>query len=319
MRKLQVFVIALLAILQALPACADSAPQSDTLSFADTIETLKEDFQKAPIWQPGAVQVNASIKPLSDPTFSWAAGYIWDHPPAGMKAIWPPPDEDYPAWTSNNTADADPNGDMIAQIGPSRTPLSWAGTLNFSAQKMPADLAATIGKSDPHDYMGSSISSFPYAQRYGIFAMSAKLPKGPGVWPAFWLVPSDKSWPPEIDIMEVIGHTPTILYTTLHMNGPNGHVSQGHGTDTHMDLGAAFHEYAVDWGPEKINWYFDRKLVFSQPTPFELHKPCYIIANLGIGRPNDWGGAPDDTTILPATMQVAYIKAWQRPSYIGEP
>jgi beta-glucanase (GH16 family) len=178
---------------------------------------------------------------------------------------------------------------------------------------MPPDLAAAINK--PRPYMSAAISSFPYAQQYGVFVISAKLPSGHGLWPAFWLVPADKSWPPEIDIMEVIGREPTTLNTSVHMSSPKGQTVQGNAFDTHTDLSTGFHEYAFDWGPDKMNWYFDRKLVFSAPTPAELHKPCYIIANLAVSRPDGWGGAPDDTTKLPASMDVAYIKVWQRPDY----
>jgi beta-glucanase (GH16 family) len=296
----------------------DNAAGGDALSLDGATPTFNEEFQKAPVWREGGVQTNASAKPLDDPSFSWAAGYIWDHPATGTRKSWPPPTSNFPAWTSNNAGDADPNGDMIAQIGAARSPLAWSpGNLNLIVSKMPADLAATVNNPDPRDYMGATISSFPYAQTYGVFAMSAKLPDGMGLWPAFWLIPADKTWPPEIDIMEVLGRQPTTVYTTLHTNFPAKGAKFGHATDTHIDLGSGFHEYAVDWGPERIDWYFDRKLVFSQPTPEDLHKPCYIIVDLGVGTSNNkwWAGAPDSTTKLPATMQVAYVKAWQRPAY----
>ncbi len=196
-------------------------------------------------------------------------------------------------------------------------PLTWSGTLNFTVQEMPPELAETVGQEDPKHYIGATINSFPYVQKYGVFAMSAKLPAGKGLWPAFWLMPADKSWPPEIDVMEVISTKPGTLYTTVHTAFPTRQTVFGQGNETHLDLSAAFHEYAVDWGPEQIDWYFDGKLVYSQPTPPDLHQPCYIIANLAVGKPDSWGGAPDAATHFPATMQVAYIKVWQRPEYSG--
>jgi hypothetical protein len=286
-----------------------------TLSLANTIETLKEEFTSAPEWRPGGVQVDEPIKPLSDPSFSWAAGYIWNHARVGRPMTWPPPKKNFPAWTSNGTADADPNGDMIAEIGPLLSPLTWSGTLNLTARIMPPELATTIDKDNPRGYLSASFVSFPYAQLYGVFAISAKLPKGKGLWPAFWLLPADKSWPPEIDIMEVLGGEPSRLYTTVHTSASTKHIAYGRDTNTGLDLSEVFHEYAVDWGPKQIDWYFDRKLVFSQPTPADLHKPCYIVTNLNVGIPSGWGDAPDATTKLPATMQVAYIKVWQRPNY----
>ena len=295
---------------------AEAQTDGTTLVLTNAKETFNQTFQKTPVWRTGGVQTNAAAKPLNDPTFSWVSGYIWDHPLLNRPAPWPQPTSNFPAWTSNGAADASPNGDLMAQIMQKQdVPLTWSGALNFSVRPMPAYLAQTIGTTDPKGYIGATINSFPYSQRYGVFAMYAKLPKGKGVWPAFWLLPVDKSWPPELDVMEVIGTQPTVLYTTLHTNIPKQQTSLGKGTDTHLDLSAAYHEYAVDWGPNQIRWYFDRKLVFTQTTPTDLRKPCYILANVAVGGPKNWGGAPDTSTTFPATMQVAYIKAWQRPEY----
>ncbi len=208
---------------------------------------------------------------------------------------------------------------MIAQmIGTERAPLTWSGTLDFTVRKMPPDLVGTIGEQEPKDYMGAAITSFPFAQQFGVFAISARLPRGHGIGPKFILSPVDKSWPPSIGIMEMIGREPTKLYTTLHTKVPEKGHEYSSGFDANFDLAEAFHEYAVDWGPERINWYFDRKLVFSVQTPADLHRQCYLSVSVAVGKPEDWGGAPDDATVFPATMQVASIKAWQRPTYASQ-
>ena len=289
-----------------------------TLSVHGARPTLVENFTKRTVWRRGQLDASAPTKPLNDKSFSWSAGYIWNHPEVSatpQKWQEKPSGAAFPAWTSNGNANTDPNGDMIRKLGDNRSPLKWTGTLDFTVNKMPADLVPTIGPEDSKDYLGASIASFPYAQRYGVFAMVAKLPKGRGVWPAFWLMPADKSWPPELDIMEVIGKEPSTLYTTLHIKTPQGDSAKAFGTKTNLDLSKEFHEYAVDWGPKEIKWYFDRKQVFVQPTPDSFHQPFYIIANIAVGKPQNWGGAPDDSTILPATMKVKSIHAWQRPEY----
>ena len=310
-------------VLQVSAPCAQQvrgsempSPPGSALSFVNTSEMLDQRFNEMPAWREGGVQVDAPALPFNDASFSWAAGYIWNHPLAGQPLLWPPPVRDFPAWTSNGSADASPNGDMMRRMEKKFIPLDWSGTLNFTVQEMPPELAATVGKQDPKQYIGATINSFPFAQQYGVFAISAKLPLGKGIWPAFWLLPVDKSWPPEIDVMEVIGREPSTLYTSVHTNIPQKETAHGLGTDTHLDLGAAFHEYAVDWGPEKIDWYFDRKLVYSQPTPPDLNKPCYIVVNVAVGKAAGWGGAPDSSTRFPAVMQVAYIKVWQRSDYL---
>jgi hypothetical protein len=314
LRFLKFFLIVFLP----LPLYAQDNPsKNDTLSLENTRATLNQEFHVLPVWRPGAVEVDAEARPLNDPSFSWVAGYLWDHPVVGYISPSPQHENNYPAWTSNGAAEASPNGDMISLMAKNLAPFTLSNGLNFTVRKMSAALAETVGKSDPKAYIGATINSFPYSQLYGVFAMSAKLPRGRGLWPAFWLVPADKTWPPEIDIMEVIGREPSTLHTTVHYKDPQGHSEAGQATDTHLDLSAGFHEYTADWGPERIDWYFDRKLVFSQPTPPDLHKPCYIIANVAVGSSENWGGAPDSSTHFPATMQVAYIKAWQRSEYLA--
>ena len=307
-------LLAVLALLSAQPAAAEQ----DMLTLDHAQPTLVENFSQALAWRSGVLDTNAPAKPLNDPSFSWAPGYIWNHAIGGVDPI-PHKGKPFPAWTSNTNANADPNGDMIAQMGPEHAPLKWTGTLDFIADKMPPALAATIVSGDPKGYMGASITSFPYAQRYGVFAMVAKLPKGKGIWPAFWLLPVNKTWPPEIDVMELLGSDPSTFYTTLHLKGPKGHEAKGFAVHTQQDLSADFHEYALDWGPQTITWYFDRKKVFSQPTPDTFNQPFYLLANVAVGLPNNWGGAPDASTALPATMQVKSIHAWQRPEYTAAP
>jgi len=53
-------------------------------------------------------------------------------------------------------------------------------------------------------------------QLYGYFEMTAKLPATTGVGGAFWLMPADGSWPPELDVMENLGQDPNTVYSTIH-------------------------------------------------------------------------------------------------------
>lgn len=177
-------------------------------------------------------------------------------------------------------------------------------------------LTLTGAKADPaiqplingYKYTSGMINSYgSFTQLYGYFEIRCQLPKGKGVWPAFWLLPADGSWPPEIDIFEVLGHEITKLYTTVHTNVTGSHTSSGSALIV-SDMSAAFHTYGADWQQDFITFYFDGNQVFQTPTPADLHKPHYIIANLALG--GYWPGMTDSTTPLPAKLLIDYIRAY---------
>ena len=300
----------------AIAAISPAAPQ---LSLTGTVQVFADEFKTMPAWREGGVQVGEKAKPLNDPTFTWASGYIWNHAIVGTKKPWPPAKTNFPAWTSNGTADADPNGDMMKKMGTSLGPFALTSNdhLQITAKPFPSYLKKTVDKQDlPATYMSGTITSFPYSQKYGVFTIRAKLTKGKGTWPAFWLLPASKAWPPEIDVFETLGANPKTLVTTVHYKNALGkHEQKALATDTGLDLSADFHEYSVDWGPNEIKWYFDGKQVFSTPTPDSLHQPCYLLANLAIGKSTNWGGAPNAATVFPNSMKIDYIRVYQRPEY----
>ena len=66
-----------------------------------------------------------------------------------------------------------------------------------------------------------------FSQAYGRFEARMKIPRGQGIWPAFWMLGNDiekPGWPDcgEIDIMENIGKEPAIVHGTIHGPGYSG-------------------------------------------------------------------------------------------------
>ena len=152
-----------------------------------------------------------------------------------------------------------------------------------------------------------------FAQTYGIFQMTAELPAGQGMWPAFWLLPTDHSWPPEIDVMEVLGNNMTQLYTSTHSTATNPSGITKANTVTDMSNG--YHTYAVDWEPNTITYYFDGQQVYQTATPADMHKPMYMLANLAVG--GYWPGDPNSSTHFPADMNITSIKAYATANTIA--
>lgn len=149
-----------------------------------------------------------------------------------------------------------------------------------------------------------------FAQQYGYFVMRARLPAGKGLWPAFWLVPADASWPPEIDVMEVLGHEPDTVHMNLHFLDETGERGR-HGTHfTGKDTSTEFHEFAVDWSPGLLIWYVDGVERFRVTGDDVPHEPMYVIVNLAVG--GHWPGSPDRRTAFPAKMEVDYVRVYRR-------
>ena len=139
--------------------------------------------------------------------------------------------------------------------------------------------------------------------------MRARLPKGRGFWPAFWLLPADSTWPPELDVFEVLGHETTKLYTAAHSKAGGEHTATG-GDMPVPDLSAEFHQYAVEWRKDEVRWYFDGVEIERTATPADMHKPMYLLANLAIGA--GWPGQPDSTTQFPGVYAIDWIRAYRR-------
>ncbi|GAA4878256.1 ricin-type beta-trefoil lectin domain protein [Kitasatospora terrestris] len=157
-----------------------------------------------------------------------------------------------------------------------------------------------------------------FSQAYGHFESRIKIPRGQGIWPAFWMLGNDLGsvgWPNsgEIDIMENIGREPGTVHGTIHGPGYSG--AGGIGAPYSLPAGQsfadAFHTFAVDWSPTAIKWSVDGN-VYQTRTPADLggnrwvfDHPFFVILNLAVG--GDWPGSPDGSSTYPQTMVVDYV------------
>jgi beta-glucanase (GH16 family) len=143
---------------------------------------------------------------------------------------------------------------------------------------------------------------------YGRVEVRARLPHGQGVWPACWLLPEDRSWPPEIDVMELLGQDPTALHMTNYWGTVADHRLNS-GLYEGPDFSGAWHTYAMEWEPDRIRWYVDgiQEFVSTEGVP---NKPMYLILNTALG--GDFAHAPDRTTPFPQEFDVDYVRVWQR-------
>jgi beta-glucanase (GH16 family) len=146
---------------------------------------------------------------------------------------------------------------------------------------------------------------------YGYAEIRAKIPRGSGLWPGFWTLPVDHSWPPEIDILEIIGSSPRIASMSLHYKDMDDEDQSAQSIWIGADYSANWHTFSVDWEPGYITWYIDgvTRATYTNPQ-YIPGKPMYLLANLAVG--GDPVGAPTNTTHFPSCFQVDYIRVWQR-------
>jgi beta-glucanase (GH16 family) len=203
-----------------------------------------------------------------------------------------------------------PNGELQIYVDPDIAgPRGSLGLNPFSVRNGVLEITAvpTAPELKPllnnYAYMSGVITTQPsFSQTYGYFEMRAKLPRGKGLWPAFWLLPANQSWPPEIDVMESIGD-PSQVFVTTHSTA-----TKAEGFERRI-AGDEFHTFAVSWDENDVVWYIDGREAGRHRTPSDMHKPMYMLANLAVG--GNWPGAPDARTRFPATYEIDYIRAYR--------
>lgn len=175
------------------------------------------------------------------------------------------------------------------------------------------------------------ITKNKFTATYGRFEARIKLPYGQGIWPAFWLLGSNidsVSWPQcgEVDIMENIGKEPSVIHGTIHgpgYSGGNG-LGSSYSLSSNQRFADSFHTFAVEWEPNVVRFYCDG-ILYKTRTPADLpqgqtwvfNHPFFILLNVAVG--GDWPGSPDGTTVFPQTMQVDYVRVYQRSTPSSTP
>ena len=174
-----------------------------------------------------------------------------------------------------------------------------------------------------HDYTSARLQTAGhFEQKYGRFEARIKIPKGQGIWPAFWMLGDDvgsAGWPVcgEIDIMENVGFEPHKVHGTLHGPGYSGSnpLTGAYTLPNNENVSDDFHVFAVEWEPGVIRFYVDEHLYETQTVDsipsskrWVFDHPFYILLNVAVG--GAWPGKPDATTPFPATMLVDYVRVY---------
>lgn len=158
--------------------------------------------------------------------------------------------------------------------------------------------------------------------KFGRVDIRAILPKGKGIWPAFWMMPQNNAfgnWPSsgEIDILELIGSEPNKAYATVHYGpGPGStNISRGY-TLPAATFNDQFHVFSMEWEQDIMKFYIDDNLYSTVAKAdlgalnYPFNEQFYFIINLAVG--GNWPGAPDANTVFPQWLIVDYVRIYQK-------
>jgi hypothetical protein len=226
-----------------------------------------------------------------------------------------------PAWRSRYRHDRNTiiNGEKQVYVDPayrgsSASPLGLqpfsiaSGVLTISATPIAERVAGFVGK---QRYASGCITTeLTHWQQYGYFEIRARMPKGRGFWPAFWLLPKSAAWPPEIDVFEGTGAKPTNVHLGV-IEKQRGRPGSRWVKDV-IDTTDGFHVYAAEWTADDVIFSIDGKEQFRAGS-HRIHEPMYLLVNLAVGS-KDPGFIPDpdSSTPWPGRLEVDYVRAYSR-------
>ena len=240
------------------------------LTFSDEFDSLSLNTGNGGTWQP---------------SYSWSPNGFTDSTLSSWTVN--------PAWGPTSGPDA-------------RVYSNSGGVTSLAIKPTPSSVKPSDVGNKPF-LSGQLTTKLSFSQTYGYFEVNARLAAGAGVNSAFWLLPADGTWPPELDVVELLGADPTTMIMTAHQKVGDADEADPSWT-TIPDASKAFHRYGIDWKPDQITWYFDGKEVGQKTTPASMNKPMYLLLSVMTGTSDSWIGAPGPG--LAAHMDVDYVKVY---------
>ena len=128
------------------------------------------------------------------------------------------------------------------------------------------------------------------------------------------------AWPGcgEIDIVEVLGHQPSTMYSTLHYTEAENRKGESQGKFS-LESGrfsTSYHVFSLDWTPDEMIFQVDGSLVHQVAIGDDMQeflRSFYFIMNVAVG--GYWPGNPDASSLFPQSMYVDYIRVFEKADF----
>jgi hypothetical protein len=269
---------------------------------------------------------SASAEPPAGYTLAWHDEF--DHLSVGgpkSGATWMPyfvrwgvrnlsGNQDKAAKTADSelTAKGNPVGDLLQQAGLGNKQNGILdsvsdGALQMRAFKLPQHLTADFWNLP---YVAAMVSAeHGFSQKYGYWEVRLRLDNvSRGDHFAAWLLPTDGSWPPEIDMLEAVGQNPESIFT-------NGIGRDSNLPLTRVPIDGSPHDWMTIgflWTPKTMRWTLNGRTVREQEN-FIHDRSLYFLMTWEVG--GQWTGPPTDATTWPAQVSVDYVRIYKGPDH----
>lgn len=191
--------------------------------------------------------------------------------------------------------------------------------------EMQGDYNFSTGEIDSREYF-----------HFGMYEIRCRIPKGRGLWPAFWIYGEENGINHEIDVFEFWNQGSTfrrydpkknsrVQNMSVHHKGRMSIKNAGMGPDYSKD----FHVFSVVWDECAIRWYTNGRLVRTQNRWPRMkgrtskcseitdggkenvfpQAPGQIILDIAV---QNGDASPDHTNTWPQVMLVDYVRYYRR-------
>ena len=118
--------------------------------------------------------------------------------------------------------------------------------------------------------------------------------------------------------MENVGYDPELIHANIHTEAYNHVRGTNKGNRIRVEKPwADFHVYALEWTPERLDFYVDDRKYFTcenektGPATWPFDQPFYMILNVAVG--GGWDGRQGvDPAVFPQRMEVDYVRVYQQ-------
>jgi len=179
------------------------------------------------------------------------------------------------------------------------------GVLHLTARRAATKGTTATGKPKEYGCRSGIVTTFPgFKFEYGFVQVTARLPYGTGLWPAFWLAAANNKYPPEVDILEHWGNQKV---SKLYLHPVTGARQSAQYNAPTADTG--WHTWSLYWTKTRLTWYYDGRQVYTT-TKGVPRQAMYFIADLA-DTTNSAAVKGVKGAACTGTLLVQSVKIWQ--------